>query len=439
MNMSESVISGIFSTREINAAALAAYREGRQAASQQKYGKAIRYYTDALAFEGTPELFRARVHEYRGLCYWLLSDFNAAEQDYHAALTLSDDQEQIARARVRLGELTDFRGDYQNAMKLYRQALMEGIATENLLVIGQAQRGLGIISRKQGDTEDAIRHLTQALAAFRQIGEAREQARVLTSLGRTRHARGEYQHALTAHHEALSIFESLNDRWRIVQSLTDIGECHQALYDAVNALRYHEQALDLANTYGANLLKPEIQRNLGVDMVAQGRYEEGLAYLHLALDGARRLGNKEQEALALYNIARARLMHADVEQAAPVVAELNEVAEALDADRYRALESFVRGELLFHQGQQAEAVTALNAAMLAAQTSVDRGVLWKLHATICHVVNNEAIAAVHRTIAAEFIRQTAEPLQDPHLKSCFVHAPPVLAILTMAGINPEAL
>ncbi|MCB9423023.1 MAG: tetratricopeptide repeat protein [Ardenticatenaceae bacterium] len=437
--MTDPAISSIFSTREIEAAALAAYREGRQAASQQKYGKAIRFYTDALSYEGTPTLFQARVHEYRGLCHWLLSDFDAAEEDYQAALTISNDAEQIARARVRLGELADFRGDFEEADNLYRQALTEGLTVGNILVVGRARRGLGILSRKKGDTENAIRHLTQALAAFRQMGEAREQARVMTSLGRARHARGEYQYALNAHNEALTIFESLNDRWRVVQTLTDIGECHQALYDTANALHYHEKALKLAYEYGANLLKPEIQRNLGVDMVEQGRYDEGLVYLHLALDGARHLGNKEQEALALYNIARAYLLHSQAEDADPIVAELVQIAELLNADRFRALASFVRGELLFHQGQQAEAVAELNAAMLSAQTSVDRGVLWKLHATISHVVDNPQIAAVHRTIAAEFIRQTAEPLQDQHLKSCFVFAPPVLAILNLAGINPAKL
>ena len=437
--MTEPAISSIFSTREIEAAALAAYREGRQAASQQKYGKAIRFYTDALSYDQTPKIFQARVREYRGLCHWLLSDFEAAEVDYQTALDGSDDAEQIARARVRLGELADFRGEYEQAEKLYQQALAEGLAVGNVLVVGRARRGLGILSRKKGDTENAIRHLTQALAAFRQMGEAREQARVLTSLGRARHARGEYQYALNAHNEALTIFESLNDRWRIVQTLTDIGECHQALYDITNALHYHEKALKLAYEYGANLLKPEIQRNLGVDMVEQGRYDEGLVYLHLALDGARHLGNKEQEALALYNIARAYLMHNQTEDAAPIVAELVDIAEFLDADRFRALASFARGELLFHQGKQTEAVAELNAAMLTAQSSVDRGVLWKLHATISHVVDNPQIAAVHRTIAAEFIRQTAEPLQDQHLKSCFVFAPPVLAILNMVGINPAKL
>ena len=91
------------------------------------------------------------------------------------------------------------------------------------------------------------------------------------------------------------------------------------------------------------------------------------------------------------------------------------------------------------RGDQETAVSELNKAMLAAQTSVDRGVLWKLHATMSHIIEAPEIAAVHQTIAAEFIRQTAEPLQDPELKSKFVYAPPVLAILDAAGINPEKL
>ncbi|HEX6387559.1 MAG TPA: tetratricopeptide repeat protein [Anaerolineae bacterium] len=437
--MSESLASGQFSTAGVSAAALAAFREGRLAASEQRYGDAIQYYTDVLAFEDTPAAFLARALEYRGECFWLLGDFESAERDYRESLSASDDPDQVARARVRLGELADFCGQYGEAERFYTRALAEGTANENLLVVGRAQRGLGILNRRRGDTDKAVGYLTQALAAFRQIGEAREQARVLTSLGRTRQARGEYQHALTAHKEAHMILESLNDRWRVVQALNDIGECHQSLYDIENAYHYHEQALKLANELGADLLKPEIKRNLGVDLVEQGRYEEGLSYLQAALDGARDLGNREQEALTLYNLARAYLRQANTAAARQAVLLLGEVAEALDADRFRALAAFVRGELLFHEGDRAAAIGELNAATLTAQSSVDRGVLWKLHATMSHVVDNEAIAAVHRTIAAEFIRQTAEPLQDPQLKATFVYAPPVLAVLDAAGIEPDKL
>jgi hypothetical protein len=99
----------------------------------------------------------------------------------------------------------------------------------------------------------------------------------------------------------------------------------------------------------------------------------------------------------------------------------------------------VEGELLFAKGESAAAVMALQTATLAAQTAVDRGTLWKLHAAMSHMVDNPAIAAVHMQIAADFIRQTAEPLQDPKLKESFLNAPPVIAVLASAGIDPRKI
>jgi tetratricopeptide (TPR) repeat protein len=307
------------------------------------------------------------------------------------------------------------------------------------LIIGRARRGLGILHRRQGNTEKAVTELTQALATFRQAGESREQGRVLTSLGRTRMARGEYQHALTAHHDAYTLLESVNDRWRLAQTLTDIGECHQALYDIERALVYHQRARKLAEEVHARILLPEIKRNLGIDLIQMGQYEQGLMYLQAALSGAQAVGNREHEAIALYHLARAYLQHEEREMASQAIAALREVAEALNADRYRAMAAFVHGELLYAQKQRAEAVQELNMAMLAAQTAVDRGVLWKLHATMSHVVDNAAIANVHLNIAADFIRQTAEPIQDHALKICFLYAPPVLAVLQAAGVDPDTL
>ncbi|WP_420628430.1 tetratricopeptide repeat protein [Candidatus Leptofilum sp.] len=437
--MSDTISSGQFSLAGVSAAAATAFREGRKASSEQQFLKAIQYFSEALEFDRLPALFRARVFEYRGLCFWLIGEFKAAEKDYNESLTTSDNIGQKARARVRLGELADFRGEYDAAAALYKAALQEGTSTENLLVVGRARRGLGILDRRQGNTERALRQLTQALAIFRQGGETREQGRVLTSLGRTRQARGEYQQALSAHREAYLLLESVNDRWRVAQAVNDIGECHQALYDVEKAYEHHQNALKLATEAGAKLLVPEIKRNLGIDLVESGQYDQGLVYLQAALQGAREHGNREHEALTLYQLARAYLQHEDDMLAVQVVLALTHVAEMLNADRYRALAAFAHGELLFHQGRQAEALNELNLAMLAAQTAVDRGILWKLHAAMSHVTDNEQIAAVHLNIAAEFIRQTAEPLQDERLRQCFLNAPPVLAVLQAANINPNQI
>ncbi len=432
-------VSGIFPKLNLPQAALTAYNTGKTAEAAQKYDEAIAHFDKALAYEETPEIFKSRVLDKRGNCYWHLGQYEKAARDFQRALEISNDPGQRARCRARLGEVADARGWYDEALQLYQTALEEGMAAQDLMAIGRSHRGLGIVHRRQGNLDKAIFHLTQALAAYRQIGEAREQARVLTSLGRTRHARGEYQQAITAHREALQILEPLDDRWRIAISLNDIGECHQALYDMETAIQYHRQALDTVETYKIDVIEPDIKRNMGINLVGYGQYEEGLAHLHGALEKAKQLGNREQQALTLYALAYAYINQNELDVAEQTVAELSTIATDLDADRYRALAAFRRGDLLLARGDKPAATLELQAAMLAAQNSLDRGMLWKLHATMSHVVEAPSIASVHRTIAADFIQQTVYPLQDQRLKDIFVHAPPVFAVLAAVGIDPDSL
>ncbi|VAW30436.1 hypothetical protein MNBD_CHLOROFLEXI01-1915, partial [hydrothermal vent metagenome] len=100
--MSDTISSGQFSLVGVSAAAAAAFKEGRSASSEQQFDKAIQYYSEALAFDRTPASFRARIFEYRGLCFWLIGEFAAAEKDYNESLATSDSIDQTARARVRL-------------------------------------------------------------------------------------------------------------------------------------------------------------------------------------------------------------------------------------------------------------------------------------------------------------------------------------------------
>lgn len=431
--------SGYFVQLDIPDDAFTAYRAGKEFAAQHLYAQAIEEYSRAVEYLESPPAFRARVFERRGECYWYLGDFAAAGRDYRAALETCDDPGQIARARARLGEVADSTGHFDEAAALFNTALREGLTAGDLIAIGRAHRGLGIVHRRQGNTDQAISHLTQALAAFRQAGDARQQARVLSSLGRTRHARGEYQPAISAFKEALKIDEAIGDRWRYVLGLNDLGECHRSLFDVETARQYHEQALEMADRYGANVIKPDIQHNLGSDLVESGRVRMGLAHLQQALEGAKVLNKRETEAMILYSLIPAYIEIRDMGAAQRAVADLSTLANQIGADRYRSLAAFRRGELLYAQGSKIPAVAELQTAMLAAQTSLDLGVLWRLHALMSEIVDDEAIANVHLQIAAGFIRQAVDPLQDPQLRERFVNAPQVKRVLNAAGFDPNLL
>lgn len=432
------VHTNMFAQMNVPKEALVAYNLGKKSESSQKYAQAIEHYTAALKFDSAAP-FKSRVLDRRGNCNWLLGQYDTAAQDFRKALEVTNDPSQKARAWARLGEVADARGRYDEALKLFQTALAEGMAAGDVMSIGRAHRGTGIVHRRQGNAEKAIYHLTQALTAFRQVGEAREQARVLTSLGRTRLARGEYQESITAHQQALDILIPLEDRWRIALAYNDLGECHQALFDMTTALEFHRKALAIVTGDKAEVIVPDVKRNMGIDLVGCGHYDEGVKHLQDALDMAVTLGNREQQALALYALSQAYMGHDEIMKADDVVEKLTAVADELNADRYRALAAHQRGGLLLTRGYRGQATAEFQSAMLAAQNSMDRGILWKLHAIISSVVEEEAVATIHRTIAADFIQQTVYPLQDERLREVFVHAPPVLAVLVAEGIDPDSL
>lgn len=432
-------VSSAFPRLDIPEEALRAYQDGRTAEDAQQYQEALTHYDRALQFTDAPSLFISRVLDKRGTVYWLLGQYEPAARDFHKAMEVTNDPGQRARTRARLGDVADARGWYDEARQLYQTALEEGMAAGDILAIGRSHRGLGIVHRRQGNSEKAVFHLTQALAAYRQAGEALEQARVLTSLGRTRHARGEYQLAISAHEEAIKILKTFGDRWRVALCLNDLGECYQALYDLAKAIEYHRQALQIVVEVKADVIEPDVKRNMGVNLVGCGDFVEGIRYLNEALAMARKLGNREQEALTLFALAQAYLNQLELNMAEQVIDELTKAAQELNADRYHALAAFRRGELCLARRDNKTATTELQTAMIAAQSSIDQGLLWKLHATMSYVVEDEAIAAIHRNIAADFIQQTIYPLQDRHLKETFLQAPPVLAVLAAVGQSPEDL
>lgn len=432
-------VSQIFPQLDIPSAALEAYQRGNQADEQHQYAEAITAYNHALTFTEASPIFLSRVLDRRGSCYWFLGQYEHAARDFQRALEISDDPGQRARCRARLGEVADARGWYDEALQLYQTALEEGLTANDLLAIGRSQRGLGIVHRRQGNAEKAIFHLTQALAAFQQMGNVREQGRVLTSLGRTRYTRGEYHQAIAAHKQALRILQSLNDKWRVALSLNDLGECYQALFSLEEALSYHQQSLTIVEAEQAEVIEPDVKRNMGNCLVLLGRPSEGIAYLEQALTTAERLGNREQAALALYALAQAYLVQNDLDTAVSIIDKLTAVARNLNADRYLALAAFRRGELAMARQDPHTATAELQTAMLAAQTALDQGLLWRLHAALAEVVPDPAIAAVHRTIAAGFIQQAVYPLQDSQLREQFLLAGPVTAVLHAAGLDPQTL
>jgi hypothetical protein len=68
-------------------------------------------------------------------------------------------------------------------------------------------------------------------------------------------------------------------------------------------------------------------------------------------------------------------------------------------------------------------------AIFLAHETENRVLLWQLHAALAQIAQQPNLASVHNRIAAEVIQQIAEPFTDESLKTGFLGAEPVTAIL----------
>jgi tetratricopeptide (TPR) repeat protein len=158
---------------------------------------------------------------------------------------------------------------------------------------------LAIVSFELGKSSESIDHLREALDIARETGDQVNQARLLTVTG-TLHARlGRYAEALAFHTDALRIHRSL---------------------DNVNR-------------------RDMIETLIGVSSVSclLGRYTVARQRAGEAIELARTLGSRRDEALALVNVARASLGLDDHDDALSVFARAERLLGGLDLPSFSAL------------------------------------------------------------------------------------------------------
>jgi tetratricopeptide (TPR) repeat protein len=216
--------------------------------------------------------------------------------------------------------------------------------------------------------------------------------------------------------------------------LNNLGECYQLMYDMERALEQHTRSLAMREELGIDP-GPDVIRNLGVDLIELGRYEEGMARLHDALQRARAQGDADFVMQALNSLGSAYLSMNQPAQALTVGQEMLKMAEEVgSAGVRRAQALFTLGQANLAQGHALEAHNHLQAGLFAAQASRSSGVLlWELHAALGKASPSPMLADVHFRIAADLIMQAVAAIEeDNELRTRFLHHAHIQEILNRA-------
>ena len=146
--------------------------------------------------------------------------------------------------------------------------------------------------------EEAARLFQQALEAYDTEGQGDMVAEMQTNIGLVHRALGEYQQALDIMQAALRMFQEIDDQLRSAQVIGNMGGVYSELNDKEQAYNCYLQAADAFfelgenNMYGETLIAmAKLQVRDGKIMAGAATYEAGLEHLE-SLSRSRKLVKK---------------------------------------------------------------------------------------------------------------------------------------------------
>jgi len=153
---------------------------------------------------------------------------------------------------------------------------------------------LGDIARLRGDPELALRRCRKALAQFAALSDARGQADVLIALSAACRVMGDLRRTESYARQAIPLFERVGSRFGVASCENALGEVLRSRDDLEGAEAAYRRAEQLLRNLGS----PEHrvpQLNLGLVLLARGRFHNACAVLTEVLDAFHRGGRRSLE------------------------------------------------------------------------------------------------------------------------------------------------
>ncbi len=323
-----------------------------------------------------------------------------------------------AEAMMRIGNVGE-------ARRLNSDANTAAAAASYTRGMAAAARQRGDLLWQRGENEKALIVLRQAVETFESLNDIPGQVLTLISLGIVYHMLSRYYPAIQTYLKAAALSDAIGDQTFLWIAYNNVGESYQQIYAMDKALDYHRKAASFVSHLDADLT-----RNLGLDLVAVGQKEEGLAKLREALEIGRR-SEKDIELQALNSLADALFTTGDIAESRALAAELLDSARQMDYTRHMIRAVLILGRCAQVEGDMAAANKYFQDGFIMAQKTGETSVLWQIHAALADmlVASQPAIAAVHRTIAGDLLDSLARSIEDRGLREQFRREPSVARIL----------
>jgi len=328
-----------------NIDALSLYEEALSFYSQENYGNAIKYLTQAMEKSDKNNELRVWIYFAVGNCYLYIGEHEEAWVNYDKGLALLEDSDDL-NARVHFlnnAAITrELLGEYPEAIQNYLHAKEHAEQIQNNKFSAWIIYNLGNVYYSLGDYQKALDYHLETLSFFQDMNNGKETARALTILALLYDQIGDKKIALIYYKRSYRFLEKIGSVKEQDQVLHNIAGTLNQLGDFKNALEYYLKAQELEQKSNEKERLTETLDNIGVLYLKTSDPETALTYHDKAQEMSLKVGDTIEQVRSLLHIGDVYAEKGEYEQAKKQYVQALQITQTADnqllvLDSYKAL------------------------------------------------------------------------------------------------------
>ncbi|HEX6332411.1 MAG TPA: adenylate/guanylate cyclase domain-containing protein [Actinomycetota bacterium] len=228
---------------------------------------------------------------------------------YERALHTAPSNATAIRSRIELqrGAALEQIGRFADALAAYETALESATAAGDAELEARALAAQPHVLWLQDRYDEGRELLPRALERAREVGLADVEARLLYTAGTIRFGRGEFAEALPLHHRALEVATAAGDVEGQALAHHGLCETYFFLWPVEKSLEHGRVADRLLRELGQRSMVAHNEYMVSWGLEFLGRWDEAFATVDSSIETSREIGNRREEAFALYSRAELNL------------------------------------------------------------------------------------------------------------------------------------
>lgn len=207
-----------------------------------------------------------------------------------------------AQALNNLAEISRFKGNYDIAMSLNKNALSIRLEHGDYKGIASSLNNLGLIFRQIGQYPKALQYYLASLNVSEKIQDKRGIYSANNNIGIIYDDQQNYTDALNYYLKAYNAIDQVDEVKSLAEICNNIGVSYSNMGDMESSMKYLNKALELAKSNNSQHLKASIYSNLGNNYWQQADYKLAILNFSKALETFEFIGDENGKAGSYLNL-----------------------------------------------------------------------------------------------------------------------------------------